>query len=293
MKLEFTSLPMNRPAIRQRAFSLLEVMVAVGLLAFIIVGLVLTFNQVQRAFRVGLGQSDVLEGGRAVMNVLVRDLQEVSAFGDDYVTNFFSYRAYPETYQDQPGGGQRTNRLCDFYFISRRNDEYAILAYRVDATNELIGSLMRFETNILQNNVVDTYLAASNIMANDIGRWLYREVPSSRFHPVADNVVHFQAVANDTNGHAFAFTNNYRTNYTDRFDGAANDVFQFSGKDLPAYVDLELGVMEPSTAAKLKIRADANPQQGEDYFKDRIGKVDLFRQRIPIRAAATQIKPPN
>jgi len=269
---------------RQRAFSLLEVMVAVGLLAFIIVGLVLTFNQVQRAFRVGVGQSDVLEGGRAVMNVITRDLQEMSAFGDDYVTNFFAYRAYPETYQDQPGGGQRVNTLCDLYFVAKRNDEYALIAYRVDATNDLVGPLMRFETNvIIQTNVFE-------IMTKDIGRWL-GQVPSTRFHQVADNVVHFRVQAFDTNGIAFSATNNFNTNYFQ--SPALGDVYQFTDREIPPYLDLELGVMDPSTAAKLKIRADANAQQGADYFKQRIGRVDVFRQRIPIRAAATQIRPLN
>src|SRR5436309_8858412 len=54
------------PPIRTRhdvaGFSLLEMMVAVTLLAIIIVGLLSMFYQTQRAFRQGSTQSDVLEG---------------------------------------------------------------------------------------------------------------------------------------------------------------------------------------------------------------------------------------
>ena len=49
---------------RRRAFSLIEVMVAVSLLSFIIVGLLAMFFQVQRAFRAGTAQADIMEGRR-------------------------------------------------------------------------------------------------------------------------------------------------------------------------------------------------------------------------------------
>jgi type II secretory pathway component PulJ len=271
-----------KPAFRAAAFSLIEIMVAVGLLAFIIIGLVLTFNQVQRAFRSGTGQSDVLEGARAAMNVVTRDLQELSAYGGEEVTNFFT-RAYPPTLQTLPSGDARTNMLCDLFFLSKRSDDYVVIAYRVDATNGLIGPLMRFETNVFTTNVYQ-------VMAKEIGRWL-AEFPSSRFHRVADNVVHFRITASDTNGILFSVTNNFNTNYL--FIGALGDVYQFSKDALPAFVDVEMASMDPSAAAKLRIRADISASQGADYFRDRVGRVDVFRQRIPIRPAATQIRPPS
>ena len=70
-----------------RAFSLIEIMVAVSLLSFIIVGLLAMFFQVQRVFRAGTAQADIMEGGRATMNLIVRDLQEMTASGVDLVTN--------------------------------------------------------------------------------------------------------------------------------------------------------------------------------------------------------------
>lgn len=270
------------PVFRTSAFSLVEIMVAVGLLAFIIIGLVLTFNQVQRAFRTGTGQADVLEGARAVMNVITRDLQELSAYGDDYVTNLFTYRAFPETRQLLPSGDERINSLCDLFFLTKRNDEYGIIAYRVDASNGLIGPLMRLETNVVFTNVV------YQIMTREIRRWL-GELPSSRFHRVTDNIVHFRVTAFDTNGIPFSATNNFNTNYL--ASPGLGDVYQFSKDALPAYLEVELGSMDPSPAAKLKIRADINAQKGIDYLREHAGQVDVFRQRIPIRPAATRIRP--
>src|SRR5438552_855059 len=60
------------------AFSLIEILITVGLLSFIILGLLLMFNQVQRAFRSSTTQADILEAGRAVADMLARELEEMT-----------------------------------------------------------------------------------------------------------------------------------------------------------------------------------------------------------------------
>ncbi len=50
------------------AFSLIEIMVAVGLMTIIVLGLLAMFDQTTRAFKVGMGQTDVLESGRATLH---------------------------------------------------------------------------------------------------------------------------------------------------------------------------------------------------------------------------------
>src|SRR5436190_8356573 len=84
-----------------RAFSVIEMMVAVSLLAVIIVGLLAMFYQVQRAFRAGTAQVDVMEGGRAGMLELTRELQQMSPTYFDGATNFQVTLApgYSTTYQ--------------------------------------------------------------------------------------------------------------------------------------------------------------------------------------------------
>jgi hypothetical protein len=142
---------------------------------------------------------------------------------------------------------------------------------------------MRFETNVISTNVYQ-------IMTRDIGRWL-GQLPSSRFHRVADNIVHLRVTAFDTNGIPFSATNNFNTNYTVTFNNLPNEVYQFSKDALPAYVEVEMASMEPGTAARLRIRADIGKTQGDQYFRDRVGRVDVFRQRVPIRPAATRVRP--
>src|SRR3954471_19290395 len=76
-----------RPAWKSRGFSLIEVMVAVAILAVIIVGLLAMFYQTQRAFRTGLTQVDVLENGRAAMEMSGSDLRDVTASPDNPTLN--------------------------------------------------------------------------------------------------------------------------------------------------------------------------------------------------------------
>jgi hypothetical protein len=92
--------PLWRNDVPSRAFSLIEIMVTVGLLTVIILGLLLMFNQTQRAFRAGMTQTDVLEAGRATMDMLARELEQMTpsqypdrvfSSGIRYrVTNFFA-----------------------------------------------------------------------------------------------------------------------------------------------------------------------------------------------------------
>ena len=78
----------------RRAFSLLELMVSVAILAIIIVGLLAMFNQVHRAFRSGTAQVDVMEGGRAASGVIVRELQELAATPLPNGINLFAVDAF-------------------------------------------------------------------------------------------------------------------------------------------------------------------------------------------------------
>ena len=57
----------------RQAFTLIEVLVVVALLSVIILGLVAMFSQTQRAYTLGMTQVDVLEGGRAVTEMITRE----------------------------------------------------------------------------------------------------------------------------------------------------------------------------------------------------------------------------
>src|SRR6266404_4176321 len=75
---------------RSNAFTLIELMVAVGLMSFIVLGLLAMFNQTQRAFRASMTQTDVLESGRIATDMMVRELGQMAASDRAYTTNFFA-----------------------------------------------------------------------------------------------------------------------------------------------------------------------------------------------------------
>src|SRR5208282_3368286 len=61
------------------AFTLVEILVTMAMLSFIVLGLLATFNQVQRAFQAAQGQTDFLETGRSAMNLMNQDLEQMAA----------------------------------------------------------------------------------------------------------------------------------------------------------------------------------------------------------------------
>src|SRR5262245_60876643 len=63
---------------RSGGFSLIEILVTVALLAFIILGLLGMFIQTQKAFRGSMKQTDVLGSGRAVMDMITRELAQMT-----------------------------------------------------------------------------------------------------------------------------------------------------------------------------------------------------------------------
>jgi len=61
------------------AFSLLELMIAVGLLTVIILALYAMFDQTQKAFRQSLNQADLSEGGRSALDLVVRSVERAAS----------------------------------------------------------------------------------------------------------------------------------------------------------------------------------------------------------------------
>lgn len=62
-----------------RAFSLLEMIIAVGMLTIVILALYAMFDQTQKALRQSLNQVDLSEGGRAALDLTVRRLERASS----------------------------------------------------------------------------------------------------------------------------------------------------------------------------------------------------------------------
>ena len=293
---------------REGGFSVLEIMVAVALLAVIIVGLLAMFYQVQRAFRAGTAQVDVMEGGRATMNLLTRDLQELTATGLPLVTNCVVLDssgvdpANPLTsVQDLPSGAARKNFLQDICFMSRLNDEWIGTAYRVAFAETGAGTLYRLnirrptESLPLDNTNVITQLsffACTNL-----------DFDGPDLHRVTDGVVHLRFTPYDRNGFPYTDIEFYNDNEPTALNAYTNNlrvdhnrgIYAFVSNSLPAFIDIELAVLEPSAFEKFNARVDSAlpfPQsitRATNYLARQIGRTHVFRQRVPIRPASTDL----
>ena len=297
-----------------RAFSLIEVMVAVSLLSFIIVGLLAMFFQVQRAFRAGTAQADIMEGGRATMNLIVRDLQEMTASGVDLVTNCLvtaSFGAEVTTQDLVSGNRPRQNFQQDLCFLTRNNDEWVGVAYRLSNSVSGVGTLYRLVTNQFAETLpLNQMVAISNMSGLLRASTPYND---TNFARVLDGVVSLIITPYDTNGaihpnndpdlaRVFPPVNPQATDAFDRTNAFIHvinpDFFAFFSNALPAYLDIELAVIEPATLARFKAQWDIDvtqngpngpPTRATNYLARRIGQTHIFRQRIAIRPSATEI----
>lgn len=267
------------------AFTVLEIMVAVALLAVIIVGLLAMFYQVQRAFRAGTAQVDVMEGGRSAISMITREMHEVAAAGLLDVTNLVIVpsRQSLQTSQLLSSGDVRDNFLQDLCFLQRRNDEWTGIAYRFTNAWTGVGTLVRYswswtnDSNPFFDNVIKSNM--SSLVFNLPGASGYG------ISQVLDGVVHFQVEAYDTKGIL------YRA-YSDLNDGLwrfdrGNDVYAFLSTNLPVFLDLELRVLEPAALARFRAREQTDLNRATNYLAAQIGRTHVFRQRIPVRSAAT------
>ena len=273
-------------------FSLIEVMVAVALMSLIVIALMAVFSSTQKAFRASVTQTDVLEGGRAAMELITQDLRQMTPSGgtSNNAVNFFSFDnsyapslTYSPLQQSLPGSiASRNNFLNYFFLLGRENTKWIGIGYAVGSTNTTqLYPLYRFyaETNLATPPRVlfnDFLLAVNN------GQW-------TNMSHVMDGVVHFVVRADDVNG--YPMTNTYQFNsgqwVTNRnvlfyppvqVQGEVG--FYFFSNTVPASVELELGVLEdrPLQHAGSLPTALLRTQ----YLQQQSGRVHLFRQLVTI-----------
>ena len=100
-------------------------MVVVALLSLIVIALMTVFNATQSAFRASVTQTDILEGGRAVMDLMAGDLKEMAP---SHGTNNGTVNFYVAVTTNSPGPMPltassllRTNVLENFFILSSGN----------------------------------------------------------------------------------------------------------------------------------------------------------------------------
>lgn len=315
-----------------RAFTLLELMVAVSVMTLVIYTLYALFNQTQMALRKNAAQVDVNEGGRAAMEMIVRELSQMETSGYPAITDPRTLLTYsgsksfhsritpgnsalllayqsdaltPEGDDEDLAEGFRTNILQDFTFTGRGDSGFFVTSYRVIGATNGIGTLARYQTNgTLRVTAPGQALLNKTELFN---RFFFDPIVSatnSLFEPIADGVIHFRISPYDQLGRPLGHGSLYYDPLglnLERLGAAGQALYQvatnrpvdgtlmqdldghsqvqFYGA-LPEYFDLEMAVVEPQVLKQ--VRALPKAMQA-NYLGRQIGKVTLFRQRIPIR----------
>jgi hypothetical protein len=266
----------NRRRTGQRALTLLELMVSMSVLMFIVFGLYSMFDRTQKAFLETTTQKDVLEGGRNFMGMMVQDLEQMKASGIVDRTNLYispilingvAINGFQQN--SMTGSNLFTNVVQEFFFLTKTS-QWTAVAYLLgqmstndsDAmlfTNQGVGTLRRYTytTN-------DYYHRSSDLFAI-----YYTNNIVNQLDLVADGVIHLALRAYDQDG-----------NYVDTSTNSFTNAF------LPAWLELEVGVLEPKVLLQARSLMSSNAQRAFlQETTNRPSAVHLFRQRIAVRTA--------
>jgi hypothetical protein len=305
------------------AFSLIELLTAVSIMVTIIFALYAMFNRTQQALRANMTQVDVLEAGRATAEMVGRDLEQLSACNLPFVTNLYTRLSLVpsapmvqvDTAQSPLTPPLRTNVLQELFLLSRETNNWVGTGYLVGGPESVygVGTLYRYtvSTNYrrLDTNFISQFTTAS--LTNPVTGLL-----STNFSRLADGVVHFRLTAYDPDGRRMSWdsTNTYPSYHLLRLTRGGQPTGPFSSNSVskasdanlilqpdprdptglqtrlsfvstavPAYLELELGVLENATYKQFQSLEDSPPQVAQAFLRKQAGKVQLFRQRIPIR----------
>ncbi len=304
-------------------FTVTELMVAVALMGVIIFTLAAVFNQTQKALRRNETQNDILEKGRSILELVTRELEQVVPTNLRRETNFYLTLAQiPIVHTNRMDPNSlHTNILNDVFLQTRITNFWSAIGYRVvdpmtgGPARDGIGSLERFSPEPVRRFPIDNYFSRlflrSAIETNNASL-------RTNFHQIAQGVVHFRMNVLDLDGRRLGWdTTNINTGYPlVRLDtkgalmkpplvntasnivdapivvrqvfpgGSPETSFAFRSNALPAFLEFELGVIEPESYRNyLTMRTDRNPNAGA-YALSRLGKVQLYRQLISIRQVA-------
>jgi type II secretory pathway pseudopilin PulG len=305
-------LTLQRSRRPQGAFTLVEILVVLVLLSLIVLALMAVFSGIQRAFRASLTQTDTLESGRAVMDLIASDLEAMTP--SDGISNIVFIPAGPSsapqliTYGpinfcaalagyasppsplmqplvSSPSGQMRTNILENIFILSKNNINgvqswigtgYSVSTHLPDGT---LYPLYRF---YMATNAASGYAGMIGLYTNF---FFLNYTNSSEWSHLMDGVVNLTARAYDTNG--LWITNGYAFPQFAQVQnvftlGSTLGVSQcwFCSNAMPASVQIELGTLEDRTLQHAEALNGANQAS---YLSNSVGQVHIFRRRVWIR----------
>ncbi len=299
-----------------RGFTLIEILVVVTLLSIIVLGLLTMFTQTQKAFRTGLTQADVLQSGRVVSDMILRELEQVAPTYRSAVNFDAWYPNFRPLEQVLPGSSEkRTNMLEDLFFVTRRNREWIGIGYFVrnhDQTTGAVespsmavapapntlsaGTLYRFEARVSDSRDPVTgvlytpeYLYSLYVNTAYTNFWSLNNPPAAK---IVEGVLHFKVRAYNTNsswiladwGTNGVSVSGLQTNSDIRISGRVpGEVgqYRFYSNAVPAAVELEVGLLEDKAWERFKSLPTDIARY--NYVTNLVGRVHLFRQRVQIR----------
>ena len=291
-------------------FSLIEVMLVVSLLALIVLALMAVFDFTQRAFRASVTQTDVLEGGRATMDMMAADLRQMTASegGGSWnsFSNLFAYSmanavnfyAYTNFDCGQPlantlpgSGATRTNLLENIFILAQNNlnghpvwvgTGYAVFP---GATNDFY-PLYRYYVTTNVEETPNPVVLFNTFLANVETPLGYTNVNWSH---LLDGVVDLQARIYNHQG--YWMTNYYTYPYTNILiltNGATfmppawgEAGFYLFSNALPASVEVQMGLLEDNVIQRAGTWPNGTAAQN-NYLSGQAGGLHIFRQRVMI-----------
>lgn len=274
--------------IRPAGYSLIEIMIAMALLTLIVVGLLTTLTQTQKALKFAGSQTDTLENGRAFMSMLSRELQEIAETPGvaSNTFRFYSVARGGVMVQDVEGLGKdaRENRLYSFGFIqrARESNSWRFISYEFDRRDvgeqRGVADLYRVETNcvlwaLTNAGGLTDYQTQKRINGYSSDRNNYE---SNYFRKVLSGVAHLSFKAYDTNGFVIPeWTRDQLVGYV-----VTNALPAVTSIRPVEAIEVEVGILDPDTYRRVKSMPDSATVLS--YLKDRPGNIQIFRQRIKI-----------
>ncbi|MDX1953526.1 MAG: hypothetical protein SFY81_15235 [Verrucomicrobiota bacterium] len=311
-------------SVRASAFTVTELMVAVALMGVIVVSLYAVFNVTQGALRKTETQGDVSEKGRAVMELITREVEQTVASGIQSNRNlaFGLGLILNPTLADVRGitipiiqsNVQntlqiRTNTHHYLYLLHKQTNVWTGIGYRIGTARvgDAVGTLERIENSWTNKMPHPDYLFSNFVQQASITN-------NTNFHLVSEGLVHFRVVPFSKNGFRLGWdtaetnglqilrqeSDGLEIERTSTFyvpDGSGmilrqvpfgneESVAMFFGNSLPHYLDIEIGVLEPATLKQYnQMIEDGLSGQATTFLSRNLSKVHLYRQRVPIRTA--------
>ena len=294
---------------RTRGFTMLELMVAIFVSIMIIGALFQVFNRVQSMFRAGHNQTKVLERGRAIMDMIVRDLEMMRAadlgptyenlnardFGVEFWQDGMDYRVgnvvfneVDRTYRVLDPEGWRLLQAGEFSTLLPYNHPILPSEQFYSGDFFFLGrdrdwhaygyGLYSTEGARVPNQVAGSlyryHEAVERSAIPDTIRHHNSRAGNLLYQKVADGVVHLRL-------RAISAQDPGRAPWHEPI---------FKGSFVPLYVEVEFGLLEDTVVLELEAKAEEFAPRSPDRYpalmkilEANLDKVHMFRQLVPIR----------